>query len=399
MGGATVERAGPGVDAGRDPVPSAAARDVPRAEDRLVVLVNGLHAKTGGGATYLRNVCPLLARAAGVELHMCLHRDQDALGLDGDPDIRLHRLDFATGFWRLLAREQVAVPRLARRLHADVVFSPANYGPLAAPASVVMLRNALAVGAVDKRLVKRAYWGLLAVATAASLARCRRAIAVSAYAADALAGGRLARYRGRVAVVPHGVGAPFGPGDGAPREPFVLAVSDLYVQKNLEALVRAFGIVRASRPDLELRIAGRPVDAEYARGLARLAAAAAPGAVAFLGHVPAEGLADLYRRCAAFAFPSRVETFGNPLLEAMACGAPIACSNAAALPEVAGDAALSVDPDDEVALAAALGRLLDDPVLARELGQRALSRAAGFTWQRTAEATLAVLRDAAGRSG
>ena len=117
--------------------------------------------------------------------------------------------------------------------------------------------------------------------------------------------------------------------------------------------------------------------------------------VRFLGSVPEADLVELYRRCAVFVFPSTVETFGNPLLEAMASGAPIASSNAAAMPEVLGTAALFFDPASINDMAAALGTLLDDGELRRQLGAKAADRARQFSWQRTAEATLGVIREAA----
>jgi len=100
------------------------------AERKLVLLVNGLHAKSGGGVTYLANVLPLIAAEPDVEVHLCLHRNQRDLPLGGGDAIRRHVFDFRTGFWRLLVREQIEVPRLAQEIGADVVFSPANYGPL-----------------------------------------------------------------------------------------------------------------------------------------------------------------------------------------------------------------------------------------------------------------------------
>ncbi len=112
-------------------------------------------------------------------------------------------------------------------------------------------------------------------------------------------------------------------------------------------------------------------------------------------HEALKHLLELYRRCAVFVFPSTVETFGNPLVEAMACGAPIASSNAAAMPEVLGEAALFFDPALIDGMAAALGRLLDDAGLRRELGCKAAARARQFSWPRCAEATLSVIREAA----
>ena len=359
----------------------------------LRLLVNGLHAKTGGGLTYLRNMLPLLAAADGVELHLCLHDGQVGLSEDAMDGVTVHRLSFKSGFWRLPIAEQVHVPRLARRIGADVTFSPANYGPILAPGSVILLRNALGVAFVEKRPLKMAYWALVTIGTALSLLACRRAIAVSEFARRSA--GVIPWSRDRIAVIHHGVSATFSPGPGE-RDGFLLAVSDLYVQKNIDNLILALARLRDARPDIMLKIAGRPVDRDYEDSLRRLVRhLGLEGHVRFLGSVSEGELLELYRRCAVFVFPSTVETFGNPLLEAMACGAPIASSNAAAMPEVLGEAALFFDPASIDDMAAALARLLDDAELCRELGCKAAVRARQFSWQRTAEATLSVIREAA----
>jgi glycosyltransferase involved in cell wall biosynthesis len=117
--------------------------------------------------------------------------------------------------------------------------------------------------------------------------------------------------------------------------------------------------------------------------------------VEFLGHVDPEKLVDLYQRCGVFVFPSLVETFGNSLVEAMASGAPVATSRAAAMPEVAGEGALYFDPTDINDIAAILESLLKSDELRRDLGQKALRQAQAYSWPITAERTLTVLRDAA----
>ena len=109
---------------------------------------------------------------------------------------------------------------------------------------------------------------------------------------------------------------------------------------------------------------------------------AVPDGVEVRGNVTLDELVSLYRRAAALVFPSRYEGFGLPPLEAMACGCPVACSDAASLPEVCGDAARAFDPDDAAAMAAAVADVLDDPEPWRARG---LARAAGFTWERSAE--------------
>jgi alpha-1,3-rhamnosyl/mannosyltransferase len=119
--------------------------------------------------------------------------------------------------------------------------------------------------------------------------------------------------------------------------------------------------------------------------------------VRFIGEVGNDDMPALYSACDLFVFPSLHEGFGLTPLEAMACGAPVACSNASSLPEVAGDAALLFDPADAGQIAAACARVLGDPALRADLRRRSLRQAARFSWRATAEATLAVYRELAGK--
>lgn len=364
---------------------------------KIRVIVNALHAKTGGGVTYLRNVLPYLAAAEGLEIHLFLHVDQyDLFGMPPE-GVRIHLLEFRNSFVRLLLWEQVALPILAREMAADVTFSLANYGPLLAPRPVIVLRNSLAVVTRERRLGKWAYWIGLAVGTMISLMGCRMAIAVSGYARRALS---LGLFNGKIRVIHHGVDPLYTPpAPGARRlDDQLLVVSDVYVQKNIHTLIKALPTVRRSHPGIRLLVAGRLVDEDYHAELVRLAdACGVADAVTFLGGQPPSRLLELYRDCTIFVFSSTVETFGNPLVEAMACAAPIICSNTAAMPEIAGDAVLYVDPLSEAGMASALIALLDDPARRDEMGRRAREQASRYSWAKTGALTAEVLREAARR--
>jgi glycosyltransferase involved in cell wall biosynthesis len=350
----------------------------------LTVLVNAIHAKAGGGVTYLNHLLPELARR-GVVLHLLIHKAQLTKLAPAAAHAVLHEAAMPTGFLPLLAWEQVHVPRWFRRLGCDVLFSPANYGPLRVRRQVLVLHTALGVARFERRPLMRLYWLGVAAMTFLSLRIAKGAIAVSRF----VAGTTGAR---KAVVVPHGV-AGFAPG-AARRGDFLLAVGDLYPQKNYEALIMALSRL----PGRRLVIAGEAIDAVYAKRLRNLVAELGLEArVELAGRVDADRLAELYRRCAAFVFPSLVESFGMPLLEAMASGAPIACARAAAMPEIAGDAALYFDPMQPYEVAAAINRLLAEPSLAGELGRKAAERAKLFTWEAAAAATEAVLRRVGGK--
>jgi glycosyltransferase involved in cell wall biosynthesis len=363
----------------------------------LRVGINAVHAKTGGGLSYLRSMLPLIAAAPDVAARLFAADDTVAALAPIDARIELCRVRPWRGWAGLLAWEQIVLPRLLRRDRIDVTFSPANFTPLLAPSPVVLLGTATGMIVRERRLHMRVYWAVLTAMTWLSLLVCRRAAAVSAFVRDNLTPGPMRALRSRVTVVHHGVGAEFR-ADNGPREAFLLAVADLYPQKNLHRLIEAFAALATARPDLTLRIAGRPIDESYAAELAaQVARLGLAGRIAFLGGVPREELAALYRRCAVFVFPSTVESFGMPLLEAMASAAPIACARAAAMPEVLGEAGLYFDPDDAAGMARAIAILLDDESRRRDLAAQGLARAALFSWDAAAASTLTVLRAAAGK--
>ena len=364
--------------------------------DRLRVLINGIHARSGGGITYLKNILPLLAEDLELELHLFIHEDQFELFNVIDERIRVHLLEFPNGFFFNLVWEQFALPILAKVMSIDVTISPANYGPLMAPAQVIMLRNSLAVAGRETRPVKRLYWAGLTIMTALSLLTCRRAIAVSNYARKALTFGISRRLQKKVSVIYHGVRESFVPPKAERNGEYLLAVSDIYVQKNLHTLFHALAEIRRTNSDVVLKLAGKAIDQGYLNELEDvIRVEKLEDAIEFLGEKNADQLLELYQSCSAFVFPSTVETFGNPLVEAMACGAPIVSSNTAAMPEILGEAAIYFDPLNAQEMAAQIKEILVNASLRRDLSERALKRATMFSWRITAQQTSEVIKSVA----
>jgi len=172
---------------------------------------------------------------------------------------------------------------------------------------------------------------------------------------------------------------------------YVLAVGTIQPRKNYGRLARAVAALNRRGNALTLVIAGKRgwLADQVQRDIAE---SGIGDRVRVLDYVEDRALPSLYAGAAVFCQPSLYEGFGLPVVEAMACGAPVVASNNSSLPEVAGDAALLVDPLDSDALASGIARVLEDSVLHAELVDRGRIRSASFTWQSCAEKTLRVLR-------
>jgi glycosyltransferase involved in cell wall biosynthesis len=193
----------------------------------------------------------------------------------------------------------------------------------------------------------------------------------------------------RIRVIPHGASGPTRLPD-APREKLVLFVGAIQRRKNVGRLVRAFERLPAG---WRLALAGAATGFGAEEELAAVEASSRQADIDVLGYISQRQLEDLYARAGIFAFPSLDEGFGMPLLDAMAWGVPAVASARSAMPEVVGDAALLVDPEDENALGSAFQRLAEDESLRREMAGRGVARAREFSWDSAVERTWAVYEE------
>lgn len=295
-------------------------------------------------------------------------------------------------------RQQVTLPLALRRARLDLYHAPAYFLPLA-------WRGPSVVGMFDlnflrlwenwepgRRLV---YLSLLLQAPLAAH-QARRVITLSHASARDLT--RLLRVPPRkIAVIPAAPPALFHQTPepavvAAARRrygSFFLSVGVLAPQKNLERVLRAFAQVNNGKSEARLVLVGAPAGAYVAEVLRPLARELGiEGRVVFAGHADDEALRALYHAALALVYPSLGEGFGLPIVEAMACGCPVVTSNLSSMPEVAGDAALLVDPRDVSALLAAMERLCGEPALRAAMAARGRQRAALFTWDDAARHTL-----------
>ena len=303
-----------------------------------------------------------------------------------------------------IAWEQIALALALKQLDAELVHGLVNVLPLVTRVPGVVTVHDLSFVRMPEKLppAKRFYLTRLC---AASVAKARRVIAVSRQTADDLMGcfGVDAQ---KIEVVYNGVAENFSPGDGAETEKFrlsaglperfLLYLGTLEPRKNLARLIDGYARWRQSDPaarDVALVLAGGK-GWYYDEIFQRVRERGLEDAVHFPGFIPGPQLPHWYRAAAVFVYPSLFEGFGLPVAEAMACGTPVICSDAASLLEVAGDAALIFPAGDTDGLVDALHTLFAQPELAADLAQRGLARSRRFTWERTAQETVAVYTEA-----
>ncbi len=330
---------------------------------RVGMDVSSLALTRAGTARHIESLLEALEREPGLELRR--------YGLSGSSRALVPVRDLG---WYL-----AALPAKARRDSVDVLHCPTHRAPVRSPVPLVVTFHDLAVLRHPETFNRwtRAY-SRLALPRVAKAAR--RLIAVSEFTKRELLD-LLDVPEEKVRVIPNAVGPPFEAHGEAASGDYVLAVSTLEPRKNLPRLVEAYR--RAHLNGLELLVAGAP-----GWGGVRVAG----DGISWLGEVQDEELARLYRGARCVAYVSLYEGFGLPVLEAMACGAPVVAGRNDASEEVAAGAAVLVDPLDPDAIAAGLAEAVERRDELRPLG---FERARAFDWREVARATVEVYREAA----
>jgi glycosyltransferase involved in cell wall biosynthesis len=361
----------------------------------LIFLVPG---ETGGMEVAARELIPALLDTAppGMRFTAFVNRET-AAAKDGPwgellpavtvPVNARNRVQWVRG-------EQALLPRLAARERIDLVHSLASTAP-----AWGRFRRVVTVHDLIYARFPEAHAGIrdlgMRVLVPLAVRRSQRVI-VDSYSTQRDLLELLGTPIERIDVVPLGIGAVRRCEPLAERElrerlalgerRIVLSLSAKRPHKNLAVLIGALACIPPERRPL-LVLPGYST-AHEAELRERARAKGVQDDVRFLGWLSGEEFEGLWLASAAFVYPSLYEGFGLPVLEAMARGVPVACSNASSLPEVAGDAALMFDPHDEAAIAAALERLLSDPAEAERLRVGGMERARQFTWENTARLTL-----------
>jgi glycosyltransferase involved in cell wall biosynthesis len=321
-------------------------------------------------------------------------------------EFRTHNLPGSGLLPALLTLGQIQIARAARRHRLDLIHDPTGTAPLAlTPARrVVTIHDAIPYvyphtsTALDRLIYHR--WLPLAIQKADAV------LTDSQHSRKDILH-YLPVTQERLFVIPPAANRHFRPRPpeevrqtldryGVPA-PYLLYVGAIEPRKNIPRLLEAYGQLRRWFEKWNLVVVGAP-NRWKASPVAETAESLGLSPFIHLtGFVPDEDLPAIYSGADLFVFPSLYEGFGLPVLEAMACGTPVVTSNSSSLPEVAGEAALLVDPTDVDGLVHAMRRVLSDPDLAADLRQRGLERAKGFTWERTARETLAVYKKVLGQ--
>ena len=375
---------------------------------RIAIDTTAMPRQPAGAGTYTRNLVLALGQVDKENDYFVFARRGAFREEELGGGMRLVLQDLPTRPQRALW-EQSLLPLYLRRLKIDLFHSPHHTLPLLARVRQVVTFHDVTFFLIPERypLLRRLY---MQWASRLSARRAHAVIAVSqTVRADIV---RVLKVpEGKVYVVPEAPGLLAGEetvagsldtqptraraptqwdGPSLPY-PYILTVGTLEPGKNHRALLLAFRELKGEPIGHKLVIAGQGGwrHERLPRLVEELGLA---GEVFFTGYTPARELAALYSGASLFVFPSLYEGFGLPPLEAMAFGVPVVASAAGALPEVLGDAALLVRPEDHHSLAKAMARALADGELRRELRERGLARAREFSWESTARQTIAVYR-------
>jgi glycosyltransferase involved in cell wall biosynthesis len=361
-----------------------------------------------GIGRYTYNLAEALAKMGGPDQLVLFHNfalrntRYEVRSLEAHRNLILHPNDISTKS----LREQTGWWRLARNTQLDILLSPYFIKPYVLPCpSVVTIYDLLPMRFPSCLPSLRARLACT-VALILSVVSARFVITVSIASKNDLCKS-LRVDPSRVAVTYLAPGEQFTPALRSAQdrvrdryslpEYFALYVGINKPHKNLDTLVRAWAILKGRRPNLlekvRLVLAGKE-DYRYPQSRRLVAKLGLVDDVIFIGDIPDSELPALYSAATLFAFPSLYEGFGLPVLEAMACGTPVLCSNTSSLPEVAGEAAILLEPLAPEDWSNALERLLLDDEARRDMCSKGLDRAKVFSWSETARQTTAVLKEA-----
>jgi glycosyltransferase involved in cell wall biosynthesis len=373
--------------------------------------INALSAWVGGTLTYLSNLLPALGQLDKRNNYVIFVPDRQR-----DYFSKLRLADNFTlwpsrvfGLLHRVAYEQTVLPYLAGRLGINLLYAPSEICPVGATCKVVLaLRNPNLYTDVDLGwpFTYKFRFGILRFLAKASARRADRIITISEAWRESMAK-KLGLPMEKVTTVHHGIADSFKElgrerlnhnGTMLNRGQYILSVSTVYRYKNYINLVRAFRLMRERLGwAIRLAIVGGNYDPPYFREMLReIRSHGLEGEIELTGNVAYSLMPSYYSGALFSAFPSYLETFGHPAVEAMAAAVPLAISDIPVFRELCGDACVYFNPFDVQDISAVLVRLATDDETRIDLARRGFERSQLFSWRRTAELTLAVFEEAMG---
>ncbi len=358
-------------------------------------------ARSGGGFTYAVNVIPVLARRLPeVEFLVVVRSPRIVDSLPAVENLRIHLLPEA-GIAERLRFLAFDAPRMAKAFGADVYFSASELSPLTTTCpKVAAFRNPNLFTDLKLHwpLAQRIRLWILKMLALQSARTCARVLFVSHDSAKWI-GDILEIPQHKRIAIPHGINPDLWVKTSSPNpvgRDFVLSVSSIYRYKNFVRLIEAWIRVAERWPGVpDLVIVGDDQDSEYSRAMrdARSRAAHLADRIHIVGEVPYAQIASYYGHARGFVFPSYLETFGHPLLEAMAASLPVVAADIGVFREIGGDAAVYCSPYDTDSIANALELVLRDESEREDLIAKGHRRVAAYSWDRTVDGMVAMFSE------
>jgi glycosyltransferase involved in cell wall biosynthesis len=387
---------------------------------------------TGGGTTYISELTKhlshidhcndyvLFVRADSIH-HFCVNKNNGFQYGENFKFVRIPILSLFSVAFRIFF-ELLVMPLLTWRYKLDILLCPGDAVPLWVPCiSVMVIQNLFyfhsdevypfLVHIRKRRFHTRVQIWYYSCITSRSALKADRIITVSENAKKEIVE-FLKIDPSRISVVYHGVGTQFRSDNDernrvrktstnySLQSDYLLYVGAVVPYKNVETLIAAFSLLKDRRSILDRRrvfslVVAGPDHWGYASYVREVAdKLGVLDQIIFLGYVPYDELPSLYQKAEVSVLLSLCESFGMPILEAMACGCPVVCSNTSSLPEIAGDAAVLVDPKNPMNVADAIEMLLKDEEFRRRMIDRGKSRVVKFSWNQAAHQTLSVIKEA-----
>ena len=376
------------------------------------IVINATAAVAGGSVTYLLNLLPALVKIDSENEYIILLSSlRDRVELELPSNLQLKYVNFPSPrlLWRLLW-EQTILPTWLGSKNVDVLYAPLDIAPFIAPCSIVLaIRNSNPFYSLPDLETQVLKFKLQKQISCLSAHRAKKVIFVSQHSRDTIAS-QLNLPLEKTEVVYHGLDREiFDPGRDfsfmsasfrrriESFQPFVLCVSTINPHKNYALLFQCWAqMERKLRERYKLVVAGRcPIPEYHEELVALIEELGINEEIILLGEVPYRQIPFLYKCASAFVFPSLLESFGHPLVEAMAMKVPIVAASSTCIPEIVDGSALLFEPRSLEDLSLKLERVLTESDLRETLIKKGQRRAHDFSWQKTARKTLDILKEAA----